>query len=51
MPRCNLYVMKVDWSRNYYSCGGFGHLVKNCKNQGIVGQGRRLKYRDNSNNT
>jgi len=34
-------------NRNCYNCGGFGHLVRNCRNRGIgnrIGNGRRLKY-------
>ena len=41
--------MKVDKRRNCYSCGGFGHLVQNCRNQRIIGQGRRIEYGDNMN--
>jgi len=40
--------MEVDRSnRNCYSCGGFGHLARNCRNKGIedkIGDGRRLEY-------
>jgi len=39
--------MDVDRGKNYYSCGGFGHLAQNCRRQGIMGQGRRTKYEDN----
>jgi len=39
----------MNRGRNCYSCGGFGHLVWNCRNQGIVGQGRRIEYRNNLN--
>jgi len=35
--------------RNYYSCGRFGYLAKNCRNQDLVGQGRRIQYGDNLN--
>ena len=45
--RRNLYVMNVDRGRNCYNCGEFGHLVRNCRNYGLVGQERRIKYRDN----
>ena len=27
----NFYVMKMDREKNCYSCGGFGHLVQNCR--------------------
>ena len=26
-PRRNPYVMEVDRRRNYYACGGFGHMA------------------------
>ena len=39
--------MNVDRGRNCYNCGEFGHLVRNCRNYGLVGQERRIKYRDN----
>jgi len=42
--------MNVDRGRNYYSCGGFRHLARNCKNRRIVGRGKRLEYRGNRNN-
>jgi len=44
------YVMDVNRKRNCYSCGGFGHLVWNCRNQKIIGQEKRMEYRDNVNN-
>jgi len=37
--------------RNCYSCGGFGHLVRNCKNrrtENRTGEGRRLEYGGNN---
>ena len=49
MLRCDLYATEVDHGKNCYSCEKFGHLVKNCKNQEIIGQGRRLKYKNNVN--
>ena len=42
------YVMEVDYGRNYYNCGGFGHLARNYRNWRIIGQGRKLEYGDNS---
>ena len=46
--------MKMDRSnRNCYSCKGFGHLVRNCRNRGAgnrIGEGKRLEYRGNENN-
>ena len=40
--RRDLYAIDVDKERNCYSCGEFGHLVWNCKNCEIVGQGKRI---------
>ena len=48
--RHNLYMMEVDHSKNCYSCGGFEHLVRNCKNRRIMGREKRLEYRENQNN-
>jgi len=45
------YVIDIDKKRNCYSCGGFGYLVWNYRNQGIVSQGRRVEYGNNMNNT
>jgi len=42
--------MKVDRRRNCYSCGRFGHLAWNCRNWRIIGQEKRIEYRDNRNN-
>jgi len=41
--------MDVDCRRNYCSCGGFGHLAGNYRNQRFVRQGRRMEYMDSSN--
>jgi len=30
--RRDLYTIDVDRRRNCYSCGGFGHLARNCRN-------------------
>ena len=49
MPKHNSYTMNVDYKRNYYSCGDFGHLAKNCRNQRFIKQGRKMKYEDSSN--
>ena len=45
----NLYAMEVNRKRNCYSCGGFGHLARNCKKQ-IMGQERRMEYENTCNN-
>ena len=36
MPRHNLYIMDMNQERNCYSCRGYGHIMKNCRNQEIV---------------
>jgi len=46
---CNLYAMNVYCGRNCYSCGGFGHLARICRNREIIERGRRLGY-ENENN-
>ena len=38
----------MNRERNY-SCRGFGHLERNCRNKEIVGKGRQLRYRNNQN--
>jgi len=48
----NSYIMEVNRreNRNCYSCRGFEHLVRNCRNRRIknrIGEGRRLEYRGN----
>jgi len=47
VPRYNSYAMKVDYERNYYNCGGFGHIVRNYRNRRIIGQGKRINYENN----
>jgi len=27
------FAMEVDWRRNCYACGGFGHIARNCRNR------------------
>jgi len=41
------YAIDMDRRRNYYSYKEFGHLVWNCRNWEIIGQGRRLEYKGN----
>ena len=53
--QCNLYTMNIDReNRNYYSCRGFGHLARNCRNKEMgnkIGEERRLEYgQDNGQN-
>jgi len=44
--------MDVDWkNRNYYNCGGFGHVARNCRNRRIrnrIGERRGLEYEQNN---
>ena len=32
-PRRDSYAMEVDRGRNYYACGGFGHIAHHCRNR------------------
>ena len=48
--RRNSYTIEVDRRRNCYSCGSFGHLARNYKNRGKIGQEKKIEHRDNSNN-
>jgi len=40
----------VDHGRNCYSYEKFGYITINCRDQEIIGKGRRLEYGDNENN-
>ena len=41
----NLYTMDMDKrNRNYYSCGRFGHLVRNRRTENRTGKRRRAEY-------
>jgi len=47
------YTMNVDRRkrRNCYSCRGFEHLARNCRNrrtENRIGEGRRLEYGSNN---
>ena len=49
-PRRELYAMNVDKGRNYYNCGRFGHLARNCRNrENRIGESRRLEYEQGDN--
>jgi len=39
--------MEVNRERNYYACGGFGHMACHCRNRGKgrLIEGRRIEYR------
>ena len=45
-PRWDPYTMEVDRGRNYYTCGGFGHMAHHCRNRGRgrLMEGRRVEY-------
>jgi len=47
--RRDSYATDMDRERNCYSCGGFGHLVQNCRRWRIVGQERKMEYKNNEN--
>ena len=49
-PPGNPYTMDVDrkMNGNCYACGGFGHIAKNCKNQG-AGINRQIEVDQNNN--
>jgi len=44
LAQCNPYAMEVDRERNCYTCGGFGHMARHCRNsgRGRIEQGRRV---------
>jgi len=44
----NPSAIDIDKERNYYNCGGFGHIARYCKNQRMVGQGIRISYQNNN---
>ena len=35
-PRQDPFAMELDRGRNCYTCGGFGHMVRNCRNRGRI---------------
>ena len=48
-PRWDPFAMDIDRGRNCYTCGGFGHMARNCRNWGMkgrVGDNRRMEYRE-----
>jgi len=46
-PRRDFYAMEVDRERNCYTCGGFGHMARHCRNRGRIAEGRRLEFKEN----
>ena len=46
-PRQDPFSMEIDRGRNCYACRGFGHMARNCRNQGQrerVAENRRVEY-------
>jgi len=46
-PRWDPFAMEVDQERNCYTCRGFGHMARHCRNQGQRGRiadNRRIEY-------
>jgi len=46
-PRRDPFAMEVDWGRNCYTCGGFGHMARHCRNREQkerVVDNRRVEY-------
>ena len=46
-PRRDPFAMEVDRGRNCFACGGFGHMARHCRNQGMrgrVAENRRVEY-------
>ena len=46
-PRQDPFAMDIDRGRNCYTCRGFGHMARHCRNRGQrerVAEGRRLEY-------
>ena len=37
-PRRDPFAMEVDRGRNCFACGGFGHIARHCRNQGMRGR-------------
>jgi len=45
------FAMDVEWGRNCYACGGFGHMARHCRNRGQrgrVAENRRVEYGEGS---
>ena len=48
-PRRDPYAMEIDRGRNCFAYGGFGHMARHCRNQGMrgrVAENRRVEYRE-----
>jgi len=40
----------MDRERNCYNCKKFGYLIKYCRSWKIMGQWKRIEYKNNLNN-
>jgi len=51
-PRRNHYAIEVDYGRNCYAYGSFGHMARNCRNwrRGRVTEGRIEGINEQLNN-
>ena len=46
-PRRDPYAIEIDRGRNCYTCGGFGHMARHCRNwrqRGRIVENRRVEY-------
>ena len=46
-PKRDSFAMEIDQGRNCYTCRGFGHMARNCRNwsqRGRVAENRRVEY-------
>ena len=46
-PRWDPFAMDIDQGRNCYTCGGFRHMARHCRNRGQrgrVAENRRVEY-------
>ena len=47
-PRRDPFAMEIDRGRNCFTCRGFGHMARHCRNRGQrgrVAENRRVEYR------
>jgi len=46
-PRWDPFAMEIDRGRNCYTCRGFGHMARHCRNRGRgrLMEGRSIEYR------
>ena len=50
-PQRNPYTMDMDRRKNRscYTCGGFGHLARNCRNREMINRRMEIDQDSNSN--